>query len=625
MHHALRLVHLLQATAVLAYLSAPAEAQGPPKVCKVEPPYWFTGMRDPHMEVLLSGSGLAGLRVDSTDGRLIVGKVSAAESGRYAFVELSVPPATGAGPCRLTLTNPAATSPLEFRLEKKLALQPRFQGIGGDDIIYLVMPDRFAAGGINRVNPAAGANNVRLIPRARHGGNLDGVIEHLDYLQELGVTALLLTPVYQNDSGESYHGYWITDHYSVDNRLGGMDAYTRLLRAAHTAGIKVIQDHVLNHTSDQHPWLAKPPTKSWWNRPANGRLALGAPIAALADPYASQATRRWVLESWFDYNLPDLRQEDSHVERYLIQNSLWWAAMGASAVRLDACPYVPRMCWAGWRRALRDELPRVTAIGEAWDKSAHVVAYFQGGRAGFDGLDTGFDSVFDFPFAFAIRDVLGRDKEMSRLPQVLAQDRLYPDPSRLVTFAGNHDLPRLAEELHQDIARIKLAHAIVLSSRGVPQLYVGDEIGMPGGKDPDCRRDFPGGFQGDKRSVFVRGQRTPPEKELLASWKDWRKARKDHEALRRGHLINLFADKEAWVFLRCTPQERVLVAVSKGLGTRTIRFNRPEELAGVRRLDQLVGDRAQARISDKLEITLSPAGAAAWLATIGGSAEGSRP
>jgi glycosidase len=615
-----RFVQLLGAAMVVAVVAAapaPVTAQGPPKVTKVEPPHWWAGMKTSKVEVLLTGTGLAGLQVRSEDPQVAVGTVSPSTAGPYAFVELTISPAAPARTYVLTLANAAGKSRLEFPVKKKPSPEGRFQGISSDDIIYLVMPDRFAAGGPGRGATRPGdAVDVRAVPRARHGGDLQGMIDRLPYLQDLGVTALWLTPVYQNGAGESYHGYWVADHYAVDRHLGDLNGYRRLVKAAHAAGIKVIQDQVLNHTAADHPWVAHPPTSAWWHgTPGEHPNSDGGQLAALADPHASRAATRKVLDGWFANSLPDLRQEDDpQLRRYLIQNSLWWVAeTGVDCIRLDAYPYVPRAFWRGWQRALRAEFPKVTAVGEVWHKSPHVVAYFQGGRAGFDGIDTGLPALFDFPLALTLRDVLGKDKEMSRVPQVLEQDRLYTDPSMLVTFAGNHDLPRLAEVLKQDVARIKLAHTIVLTCRGVPQLYYGDEIGMAGGKDPDNRQDFPGGFAGDRHSAFDEEGRTAREAGLIGHWRAWVKVRKGSEALRRGDLVTLFADKEVWVFLRSTPKERVLVAVSKALGPRTVRLPVPEEMMGARELVLLVGKANEASVSGGLKITLPAAGAAAWL------------
>jgi glycosidase len=435
----------------------------------------------------------------------------------------------------------------------------------------------------------------------------------LPYLQELGVTALWLTPIYQNGRGDSYHGYWVADYYRIDSHLGELADFRRLVDRAHELGIKVIQDQVLNHTAPDHPWVKDAPTDSWWNGTRQNHLNNDYNIAALADRWACPVTRRPPLEGWFAGQLPDLNQNDPHVERYLIQNSLWWIAeTGIDGIRLDAYPYVPRSFWRNWHREVGAQFPKLTAVGEVFHESPSVVSFFQGGRAGYDGIDTSLPALCDFPLAEALRGVLSGKQKMSSLPAILEQDRLYPNPAYLVTFVGNHDMSRLATLVKQDVAKIKLAHAILLTCRGVPQLYYGDEIGLSGEGDPDNRRDFPGGFPGDSHSAFDPAQRTETEKQIIEHWKAWVKVRKSNPALCRGELVTLFADDDAWISLRRTREEQVVVVLSKSAQPRRIQFPAPKNLWNARSLELLAGTGVDARLSEKLEINLSPMAAAVW-------------
>jgi glycosidase len=602
----------------LTLLIALAPARGQPVITKVEPPNWWRGRKRSTIEILFTGRDLQGLRIE-TDKGITAHDVTTSANGHYAFVPIDIQPGASVGDHIFAISNRNGGSKVAFRIDEPPARRGRFQGLSPEDIIYLIMPDRFAVGQDGEQRMAGRGQQTlraRSSPRARHGGNFSGVMEHLPYLKELGVTAIWLTPVYRNGRnpkwGEGYHGYWVSDYYDIEPGLGTLEDYSRLVEKAHAIGLKVIQDQVLNHTSTDHAWVADPPTATWWNGSSSRHRQNKFNISVLADRQGNPRERSASLEGWFD-NLPDLRQEDPHVERYLIQNTLWWVARtGVDAIRLDAYPFVPRPFWSKWQDGLSAEFPKMAAIAEITSETPKVVAYFQGGRVGFDGIDTKLQSAFDFPFDRTLRKVLSGKAPMSELSRVLSDDRLYPNPSMLVTFCGNHDEPRIANVVGGNLAKIKLAHTLVLASRGIPQLYAGDEIGMHGGDDPDNRRDFPGGFPGDRHSAFDRRQRMEAENEILEHWKTWAKGRKSSEALTTGRVITLHADNDAWVFLRQASRETVLVAVSRSPATKQISLRMPKELAGATRLLPLIVDAAATILEGELAVSLPAFGGAAW-------------
>lgn len=486
---------------------------------KVQPPCWWTPTKWREVLLLCDGSNLQDAKVASLSPDLTVTKVSANQDGRYLFVWIHISPNATPRPHRLIVRTPKGEVSIAFPLRPRPPQRLLGKGLTENELIYLLMPDRFCDGDPANNDPYGLKTYDRAQPRAYHGGDLKGIRYRLPYLRDLGVTAIWHTPVYDNDdaSPDEYHGYHPVDHFAVDEHFGTMDDYRTLVRDAHRLGLKIVQDHVLNHCGPKHVWVTYPPAPTWFHpkMPAAYHLAL------LLSPDAPAETKRRITEGWLFGILPDLNQDDPAVAHFLIQHSLWWLMeTGADAVRVDTMPYMPRPFLQRWRQALRLELPQVTVIGEVLPvpPDARVQAFFQGGRAGYDGIDTGFESVFDFALAIAIRQVFGRDEPMERLKEVLDADALYPNPTRLVTLLGNHDFPRFMTVAKPDRRwqRLKLATAFLLTTRGSVQWYYGDEIGMEGGDDPDNRRDFPGGFPDDPRNAFSPQGRTQEENTLWA-------------------------------------------------------------------------------------------------------------
>ncbi len=488
-----------------------------PTVTKVEPPDWWVPTARQSLLLLLYGQGLQRAQVVATDPVLTVTQVRPNANGTYLFVRVRLSPKATPRSVRLIVRTPNGETAVPFALRPRPAEAELGQGLPDSAVIYLLMPDRFCNGDPTNDDPKGLGTCDRRNLRAYHGGDLEGVRRQLPYLQALGVTALWLTPVYDNDdaSPDEYHGYHPVDFFTVDEHFGTLDTYRALVREAHRLGIRVVQDHVLNHCGPKHVWMRHPPTPTWFHpkAPADYRLRL------LLFPEAPSALKRRITDGWLFGFLPDLNQEEPLVAEYLIQHSLWWlVTTGADAVRLDTAVYLPRSFLARWRQALRQELPRVTVIGEvlAVPPNPHLQAFFQGGRRGYDGVDTGLDSVFDFALARAVREVFGSDAPARHLREVLDADPLYPAPHRLTTLLGNHDMPRFMTVARTEDRwkRLILATLFLVTTRGAVQWYYGDEIGMEGGHDPDNRRDFPGGFPDDERNAFSFEERTPDENAL---------------------------------------------------------------------------------------------------------------
>jgi len=562
------------------------------KVSKVEPPNWWVGLTSEVM-LLLSGHDLEATHVSCNLPTVRVSRTQATAGGDYLFLWLKIGADTRPGTAVCRITAPKGTTSFELPLAARLPTLGKFQGLSQDDVIYLIMPDRFANGDPTNDEPAeAPGSHNRAKPRAYHGGDLRGIQNHLPYLKELGVTTLWLTPIVKNGAAQDYHGYGAVDLYAVDPHLGSLKNYQGLVAAAHKAGMKVFFDAVPNHVGPRHSWVSNPPLPDWFHgtlqhhldsfsplkgtfygKPG-GQAMSSDPFEALIDPHAPAALKQNLTEGWFFGILPDMNTENPAVEEYLLQNSMWWAEVsGLDGYRVDTFPYVGRKFWAYWHAGLRRIYPNLTTIGEVFHPDPSVTSFFAGGVRRYDGIDSGLSTVFDFPMFFTLRDVLLRNAPAGRIADVLRHDSLYPRPDLLVPFFANHDVTRFASAEGSSATKLKLAFGLTLTLRGIPEIYYGDEIGMPGGGDPDNRRDFPGGWIGDSNDAFTKSGRTPDQQEIFSYVQELLRVRREHPALCGGQLWHLASDETAYVFLRESEEERVAVAFNNADRARELRIS----------------------------------------------------
>lgn len=568
---------LLLAAAAALLLASPLHA-APPQVTKVEPPSWWAGHSIDPVRLLVRGQNLGGARVESSDPALQVGLLRVNATGTYLFADVAIAQDAHPGPRRLKVVTRDGSAELPFELLAPLAQEGRFQGFSSDDVIYLLMPDRFSNGDASNDDPA---ESQGLLDRGRarhyHGGDLQGVIDRLPYLKDLGVTALWLNPWYDNvdhinrkeryDNQDitDYHGYGAVDFYAVEERFGTLPKLRELVDRAHALGIKVIQDQVANHSGPYHPWVTDTPTPTWYNGTAARHQANTWQTWTLADPAATPEMRRATLDGWFIDLLPDLNQHDEEARRYVIQNTLWWLGVtGLDGIRQDTLPYVPRDFWRDWTAAIKREHPRLRVVGEMFDGDPVLVSFFQGGQARFDGVDSGIDALFDFALLYPLRRAFGEGQSVREVAQMVARDRLYADPHQLVTFLGLHDVDRFMNQPGATPAGLKLAFTALFTLRGIPLVYYGDEIALPGGGDPDNRRDFPGGWKGDPRNAFEAAGRTPDEQAVFEHVRSLARLRAELPALRRGETLQLAASEQTWCFARVHDGQAALVAFNNG-------------------------------------------------------------
>jgi glycosidase len=584
----LRLI-LIIGTANFVCLAAGARNQAP-TVEKVEPPSWWANHTINPVRVLVRGKNFKRVEyVKSTDDALKVSNVKTRQSAKtfqqsdnYLFFEVTISANAKAGKYFFEAVSEDGKALIPFEILAPLDAKTNFQGVTNDDVVYLIMTDRFADGDRANNNPknAPESANNRQNPRAWHGGDFQGVIDKLPYLKELGVTAIWLTPWYDNPNEANecdkpwcpytnYHGYHAIDYYGVEDHFGTMADLQRMVREAHRQGIKVIQDQVANHVGVQHAWAKNAPLDNWFSQFSQNSFN----NSVLLSPNASASERNDLLQGWFNEFLPDLNQNEPEVARYEIQNALWWIAMtGIDGVRQDTIQYMPRPFIRDWSLAIKKQYPKFYLVGEVFERDSAQTAFFQGGKTGWDGVDTNLPSVFDFKLWETSQEVFTGKKPARALRDVLKYDGLYPNVNNVTTLTNNHDTDRFMSLPGATLEGAMLHTAFILSTRGIPQLYYGEEIAMTGGHDPDNRRDFAGGWREDKINKFTRSGRTADEQKMF-EWTQKRiKLRRENEIVRNGKTVDLFYDNDAYVFARTNECKTIIFAFNFSNQKKQVEF-----------------------------------------------------
>lgn len=543
---------LVKTIGVLVLLCGSAAAQLP-VIEKVEPPSWWAGHSIGTLRMLIRGENFRGSVVRSANSSLKISNVRINDRADHLFLDVTIGPRAKAGRYELEVSNGAGSSKIPFEILSPLAASTKTQGVNNDDIIYLIMTDRFADG-----DQSNNKDVDRKNPRAWHGGDFRGIVSKLDYLKELGITAIWLTPWYDNPDeanqcdkpwcpNTNYHGYHAIDYYAVENHFGTMADLQTLVREAHRKGIKVIQDQVANHIGIQHPWSKRPPLPNWFSPFTQNSFN----NSVLLSPNSSQTERDKLLKGWFNELLPDLNQDEPEVKRYLIQNALWWVGMtGIDGIRQDTIQYMPRTFIRDWSTAILKQYPKFYMVGEVFEEDSAQTAYFQGGKTGWDGIDTKLPSVFDFKLWRTSQEVFTGKKPARALRDVLKYDGLYPNVNNATVLANNHDTDRFMSLPGATLEGAMMHTAFILSTRGIPQLYYGEEIAMTGGHDPENRKDFPGGFPGDTRNAFNKEGRTKEEQRIFEWTRKWITLRRENVALKRGETFDIVYDDGVYVFER---------------------------------------------------------------------------
>ncbi|MBC3542290.1 glycoside hydrolase family 13 protein [Rufibacter sediminis] len=588
-------------------LSFTSQAQKKAGITRIDPTFWWVGMKNQNLQLLVYGpnAGTYTYTIEYPGVQLL--KTHQVENPNYAFLDLSIAASTKPG--SFTITGRKGKDKLTRQYELKARTQePKAQGVTSADFIYLVLPDRFANGDPknDKFKDMADTQADRKNPFLRHGGDIKGIQNHLNYFEELGVTALWLNPIIENnqpltDEGgqmrSAYHGYAFTDHYQVDKRLGGNEAYKKLIQAAHAKGMKIVQDAVYNHVGINHWFIKDMPSKDWVHQFAT-YTNTSHKFQPIIDPHAAQADWTVMMNGWFTPFMPDLNQNNPFVANYLIQHALWTVEhFGVDAWRIDTYMYNDDPFMNRCNQALLDEYPNLHIFGEAWVNNVVAQSRFTRSNINFPNQSNQ-PGTLDFVLFNAMNDALnqsfGWDEGVSKVHQVLALDAVYQDPMKLVTFLDNHDMNRYFSVIGEDLNKYKMGLTWLLTTRGIPSLYYGTEILMKNFKDPsdaEVRRDFPGGFAGDKENKFTSAGRNERENEAFNFVKKLATYRKNIPALHSGKLMQFVPQDGLYVYFRYDESKTIMVATNSTDKEATMKTDRfAERLNGFTKAKNVLSD-----------------------------------
>lgn len=584
---------------------------------RVEPPFWWSGMPVSELQIQLYGKDIGLYRASIDTPGISITKQVAVDSTNYLFLYLEITEEATAGTFDIVLSQENHSFEYEYKLLEREPTAGRNQGFDSSDLIYLMMPDRFANGNVDNDEIEGLTEGVdRSDPTKRQGGDIQGISDHLDYIEDLGMTAIWFTPMFENNSPPDYggyHGYAASDMYSVDRRIGSNESYKKLVSDVHTRGMKVIMDMIHNHIGLDHWWMSDLPTQDWIHDVEKfGYTNFKGTIQG--DPHASQYDMDRLIKGWFVPYMPDLNQRNELLADYLIQNSIWWIEYsGIDGIRMDTYLYPYPEYMARWVDEVITAYPNFNIVGEVWVETVAHESYWQQDPANVDdGYDSKLPSVTDFPLSFAIRNGLkeefGWTTGLSQIYYAFAQDRLYSDPNKNVIFIDNHDMSRAFEHLGKDESLFKIAYSILLTARGIPQVYYGTELMMQhedrGGDDEAWRQTMPGGWPDDERSVFTDQGRTKKENEILAYMKKMNHWRSETSALHDGKLLQFIPEENTFVYFRILEDQAVMVAINGNDEVATLDSSRFSEVLELYNHAKIAPYGKPYNISDK--ITLEP-------------------
>lgn len=562
----------------------------PNVISNIEPPYWWTGMANDTLQIMLTGDNIAraDFSVDYSGVKLL--EQLSLDSPNYKLLYLTIAPDTKAGNMQLRYTLDGRKAAVPYELKKRDRTASEYRGFDAGDVLYLLMPDRFAKGLDDKdvdmdvlEYPVAAERNK---PNSRHGGDMRGIRNHLDYIDSLGVTAIWLCPVLENDMpGGSYHGYATTDYYKIDPRFGSNSEYSQLVSDAHARGLKVVMDMIFNHSGSNHPWMKDAPSHDWFNHPAQDVMT-NYRLTTIHDPYVSDYDLDHTVNGWFVPMMPDLNQRNPHLMKYLTQNSIWWIESAKiDGIRMDTYPYADMRAMAGWAADVLREYPDFNIVGECWYGKESGGAFWQAGSK-LNPVDTHLPSVMDFYFVQDGRKAFYEDTDpwhgLNDLYDHLSQDFMYPDPQHILTFLDNHDSDRFLLEEPENIDNWKQAVAFLLTSRGIPQIYYGTELLMYGskeGSDGYVRLDFPGGFPGDEVNAFRAEGRTPLQNEAwnyMSKLLQWRR-NEARDIMAHGSLKHFMPQNGLYVYQRKLGDKAVTVILNGRDSEQTLTMERTVE------------------------------------------------
>lgn len=545
---------------------------------KVEPPFWWAGMNNTALQLLVYGENIAATDVSLSEYSAVkIIKVNKVKNPNYLFIDLEI----GA-------TAKAGTFTFNFKKENEIVLKHNYtlkerrvgsatrQGFQASDVMYLITPDRFANGDPSNDSMEGLPDKLnREHKNGRHGGDIQGIINSLDYLDNLGFTSIWLNPVLENNMQEvSYHGYSTTDYYKIDPRYGTNEKYQELSRKAKEKGIGLIMDVITNHCGSEHWWIKYFPTDDWVNfqdEYKKGEIVYTSHRkSTIQDPYVTQVDKERFTDGWFVETMPDLNQRNPYMAKYLTQNSIWWIEFAdLHGLRVDTYPYSDADFMKNWSCAVMSEFPNFNIVGEEWHENHDIVAYWQGGKENHDGYTSCLPSLMDFPMQKNLTKALTTSDDSwsdgwNGAYRSLANDHVYADPYNLVILPDNHDMKRFYSQVNEDYDLFKLGIAYYLTMRGIPQIYYGTEIAMSSTDDHgNIRTDFPGGWEGDKVNAITGEGLTELQANTQQYFKNLLNWRKTSDAIHNGKILHYHPKEAIYIYFRYTDTKKVMVILSK--------------------------------------------------------------
>jgi len=552
---------------------------------RVEPPNWWVDMEYNVVEVLVYGKDIASYKVtlDAYKG-VSLKTIKTVENSNYLFITLDISKEALAGELQLKFSKADADIvTYSYPIKDRVLNRRNIEGFDSSDAIYLITPDRFANGDVTNDEVAGLKEKLNRNDKGgRHGGDVAGMVDHLDYIKNLGFTAIWTNPILENNMPSySYHGYATTDFYKVDPRYGSNASFKAMCDKASEKGMKVIMDMIANHSGLEHWWIKDLPSKDWINQ-WDTYTQTNHKKTVILDPYATKKDKKIFFDGWFVPTMPDLNQRNKSMANYLIQNTLWWIEYsGISGIRMDTYPYPDMYFMNDWTKAVMKEYPNFNIVGEEWVLRPTIVSYWQKGKQNANGYTSELKSVMDFPLQNALVNSLNDTESWNAVYEELGQDYLYPDPKNLVVFPDNHDMSRIFTQLNEDEELLKLALTYIATIRGIPQIYYGTEVLMKNKGTEDhgiIRSDFPGGWSNDQVNSFTGKGLSKPQLEIknyIAKLFNWRK---NNTIIHEGNLIHFATTNNVYVFFRYIENEKIMVVLNKDDDSMTINMKEYEEV-----------------------------------------------
>jgi len=573
---------------------------------RIEPPHWWTGMKDQTLQIMLYGNGVGSLKPTIKYKGLKMISYTSPENPNYLFIDLSISRKCRPGSIPIKLSDSNKEINLDYSLHERVKGSAMRQGFNSSDVIYLITPDRFANGEPGNDNiPGMEDKADRKEDFGRHGGDIEGMRQHLDYISSTGFTCVWPNPLLENNMPKhSYHGYAITDFYKVDPRMGSNESYKNFCKEASEHGIKVIKDMVVNHCGASHWWMKDPPTKDWINHYKTAYVQTNHRKTTPSDPYVAHQDEDIMTKGWFVQTMPDLNTTNPFLGKYLIQNSIWWIEYaGLSGIRMDTYLYPDESYMSDWSEHIMTEYPNFNIAGEIWYDNPAIVSYWQKNKINQNGYVSFLPSLFDFPIQSALsRSLKTKDSWEDGwigLYEMLAQDFQYADAQNMVVFADNHDMSRIYTQADENYSKYKLALAYILTIRGIPQIYYGTEILMSNkGTESHgvIRSDFPGGWSGDKIDAFKSVGLSAKQQEARSFLNKILEWRKKADVIHNGKTMHFVPQDGVYIFFRYNDEKRVMVILNKNEIPVTIQLDRFQSLlasTSKKGIDILTGQEVQ--------------------------------